>query len=184
MRRQFTFRYIVFGGMLGILYSCSLFQNNPPRFEAQAVKESDMVEVKNDAALTTFDIFSPGGIGSATIHLTSGKLPRKILLRLHLKGLEEFRFSAGGKTILLSVSSTGENRVRQNLRKENGQSEEWHIMDADSPYWMEMNIKSANSGEGGKISVEEGYFEIEVPEYFLKKEISGFSLRWIDFYRE
>lgn len=183
MLRNFTLNNMILWGMLGLLLSCSVFRGAVPKFEAQPAKTSDRVEAKNDAALTVFDIFSPGGIGGAEIHLASGKLPRKMLLRLYLKGLEEFRFSAGGDTILVSVSSSGENLVRQSLRMKNGENREWQGIDSSSPYWMKLRIVPANN-EDRKIPLEDGYFEIEAPEYFLKKEISGFSLSWIDFYRE
>jgi hypothetical protein len=176
--------FVALGGMLCILYSCSLIRSAPPEFEVKTVKTVDRVGVTNKTNLTIFDIFSPGGIGGAEIHLASGKIPPQIVLRLHLKGLEEFRFSANGETILVSVSSSGENRITQSYRREKEKTGDWQVIDTNSLYWTELKIVSKNSGTGSKIPVKEGHFEVEVPEYILKKEVSGFSLHWIDFFRE
>ena len=63
----------------------------------------DRVQVTTDAGTAIIDLYSPTGIGSATVTLPR---PQPVLLHLHLNGLEELRFAYGEVEVLAAVSST------------------------------------------------------------------------------
>ncbi len=65
----------------------------------------------NDTLL--IDITSPTGIGSAAIEKTAGQWPGQIVMRLHVKGLENFKFKYGDTSIDLAVSSQSDQAVQR-----------------------------------------------------------------------
>lgn len=164
--------------------ACRTSHNTLARFEVIPKKEADQIEVSFEDQAAVFDIFSPGGIGGAEVKLASGNLPEKILLRLHLKGLEEFRLTAGDKTLQAEASSHGDNAIRESISAIRNDSDGWRKLDPNSPYWMDVQIVDPEAKTAPKVPLKNGYFEVAVPKYFIKKKISVFSIRWIDFYRE
>jgi hypothetical protein len=111
------------------------------------------------------DITSPTGIGSAAIEKTSGQWPPKIVMRLHVKGLESFKFHYGSNTVEISVSSTTK-AVRETLVQDGMMS----TLGPNDDAWMNVTPNS-------------GYFDIEAPAGFLKSGENKFTIEWIDFYR-
>ena len=93
-----------------------------PSFDITPDKPADQVKAKVEKDTATFDVFSPSGIGSATITLTKGCWPTTVVLRLHLTGLESLAVSNGkiklmgsvlshsGKTKRLYLTEDGEER--------------------------------------------------------------------------
>lgn len=115
------------------------------------------------------EITSPTGIGSASITLGEGVVPRDIVVRLHLAGLEQITFAYAGATVQGSLSSVGEPAVRQEVLLPGAAAPE--AIDEDSPYWLTI------------ASLDEGGFDVRVPEDFLASGARAFALSWIDFYR-
>lgn len=169
---------------MGGFSACGTAHNNLAGFKVTPKKEADQIEVSLENREAIFDIFSPGGIGGAEVKLVSGTLPEKILLRLHLKGLEEFHLTADDKTLLAAVSSHGNNAVQESISAANNDNDGWRTIDPDNPYWMDIHIVDPEAKPVPKIPLKDGYFEVAVPKYFIKKKISAFSIDWIDFYRE
>ncbi|NTU63893.1 MAG: hypothetical protein HGB05_10960, partial [Chloroflexi bacterium] len=116
--------------------------------------------------LLLIDITSPTGIGSATIEKTAGQWPPRVVMRLRVKGLESFKFRYGDTIIDVSVSSHGDNAVRETYE----QPGKMGAAVSGSPYWM-------------AVTPGEGYFDLEAPADFLKSGESQFTIEWIDFYR-
>lgn len=116
--------------------------------------------------LVLIDVTSPTGIGSVAIEKTSGEWPPKVMIRLHVKGLENFKFTYGAKTVEAAVSSQNAQLVREVL----AQAGKASTLSAGDPYWM-----SVTRGRG--------YFDIEVPADFLASGESKFTIEWIDYYR-
>src|SRR5262245_62174031 len=77
-----------------------------PVFTVTTKNQDDQVDIQHENGITTADIHSPTGIGSATFELVSGAMPESVILRLHLKGLEEFRLVSDQATIAASGSSS------------------------------------------------------------------------------
>lgn len=135
------------------------------------------VAINNDSALV--EIFSVSGIGRADLEAAAPALPQKLILRFHLRGLEELRFAYDEKIIALSLSSAPEQGVRQTLQQGGGQTQS---LTAQSPYWMKVRVV-APEGEKDKRPLPAGYIEVEAPPDFLAGQHRKASLHWIDFYR-
>jgi len=152
-------------------------QPQEPDFIVITKNPDDQVDIQyeNDSAL--IDIESPTGIGSATFELESGRMPGNLKLRLHLRGLEQFRLISVQEQIWASVSSGGTGTVdHQTLLSSGAESP---LLPGD-PLWMEIGIVSE---AGENIPLEDGYFEVIVPREFLQNTETTFEIEWIDFYR-
>jgi hypothetical protein len=145
---------------------------------ATADRPDARVTASADAQQALVEIFSPSGIGGAAVEITSAALPRTIALRLHLRGLEELRFAYAGTTVMVSISSTGDNAVRQTYL---GAGREQAITES-SPYWMNIRL-APGSGSPATIPLQDGYIEVEAPKDFFASRQTKFAIQWIDFYR-
>jgi hypothetical protein len=125
------------------------------------------------------DIYSESGIGSAEILFPSQTRPANVILRMHLNGLEQLQMSYDDLVIQASVASSPPHIVRQRVRREEGELK----IEASSPYWMDINLVSGDAKVPAEIPLEDGYFEVDVPEDFLIGQYERVMLSWIDFYR-
>jgi hypothetical protein len=137
-----------------------------PTFRDTPLKGDPQIVFTTSNDLLLIDITSPTGIGGATIDKTSGQWPPKIVMRLHLKGLEDFKFKYGAKTVEISVSSQNTRLVREELVQD-GQV---GPLSAGDAYWM-------------NVTANPDYFDIEAPADFLTSGENTFTIEWIDFYR-
>lgn len=129
------------------------------------------MDIQFENGTSWIDIQSPTGIGSATFELESGTMPANMTLRFHLKGLEEFRLTSAQDRISASVSSGDQTLLSSGT--------ETPLLPGH-PLWMKIEIVS-NAGK--KIPLEDGYFEVIVPQEFLLKTGKTFEIEWVDFYR-
>ena len=130
--------------------------------------------VNDDDAI--IDIFSASGIGQADFELVSEQMPKRILMRFHLRGLEELRLAYGEIVVSASMASTGEQGIRQSMSRAGEKPVE--ALTSNSPFWMKMRVTSRD-----KIPLREGYIEIEAPADFFTSGARKASIDWIDFYR-
>lgn len=155
-----------------------------PQLSVQTEGESRITAERDGQALV-LDLYSETGIGSARIALPQVENAREIVMRLHLRGLEQFTFAwpaaAPEATVRASVASAGEPIVRQELLRAGESSAE--PLDRQSPFWMDIGLVSAESGVPAAIPLQNGYFAVRVPREFLRSGQSSFALDWIDFYR-
>jgi hypothetical protein len=134
-------------------------------FSVTTKGEGDRITVQRGGNAAIIDVQSPTGIGSAVLRLVSGAMPERVLVRLHLGGLEEFRLSYAETIVAASVSSDSGHALVENDIP-NGE----RPLMAGHPLWMD-------------IKRENGYFEIAFPKGFAKAANDSFEIRWIDFYR-
>jgi hypothetical protein len=138
------------------------------------------VETKEDSAI--FEVISERGIGAASVVVIVGDFPPSVALKFHLKGLEELRFAYGETELLVSVSSSQGNTVRESvIFGSEGVDQETQIT-AESPYWMDVVILQED-GSPGTIPLDDGVIMVAVPEDFVSGAYDSFQIRWIDFYR-
>lgn len=133
------------------------------------------IRLQQNAAI--IDIFSESGIGEAAFEFIPDSLPPKILLRFHLRGLEELRFAYGETVISAAISSTGEHAIQQSLSRAGERQME--TLTASSPFWMKLRVVSREQ----KIPLRDGYVEVEAPADFLRSGARNATIHWIDFYR-
>lgn len=139
--------------------------------------QDDQINIHYDNGISTIDIDSPRGIGSAQLKLESGSMPESMILRLHLEGLEEIRFVSDLSTIAAFASSGEMFNVDQ---KAIVSGNEYFLTPMD-PLWMKIEIISSQTDK--RILLEDGYFEITVPKEFIQSAGNSFEIQWIDFYR-
>jgi len=149
-----------------------------PSFTISAEGAGNELSVNVEDEIAIVDVRSQGGIGSATIELVSGTLPKNIVIRLHLKGLEEFRLSYDQTLITASVSSGEGGSVGQSVGAPDGDGTP---IAPGSPFWIAIRIVPDQATP--YVPLDRGYFEITLPDDFLQGAHHSFSIRWIDFYR-
>ena len=146
-----------------------------PVFSVTTKNADDQVTFQYKDNISTIEIMSPFGIGSAKFKLESGAMPEQIIIQLHVKGLEEFRLISAEHIISASVSSGG--LQAQSQRKISGNSEQ--VIRSLDPLWLDIEIVS----DSPTIPLEDGYFEIIFPKEFIQQTGDSFEIQWIDFYR-
>src|SRR5688572_529541 len=88
-------------------------EGDQPRFKITTKKKDDTVEVQADKDKAVFIVKSPFGISQAVIGRQAETWPKVVVLRLHLKGLENFRVSSGKVRLDAAVSlQEGKAKVR------------------------------------------------------------------------
>ncbi len=148
-----------------------------PQFKITTKRDNDKVEVKVEKNKTIFSVHSPSGISQTVIERTHGTWSDIVMLRLHLKGLENFNVSNGKVTLEAAVSSQDGN-VR--LWKD---GKEDSTLDSKSPYWIEIRMVSDVGKEATTIPLKDGYFEMQLPKTFFEGNPKSITVNWIDFYR-
>jgi len=144
-------------------------------FDIETQKPGDKVTVALDGETALVSIRSPSGIGGATIRSPRDHWPTKVILRLHLRGLESLSVSNGTLGLKGSIASHGGYAQRLYLTKQ-GQVEkvkpktEIRVLDADG------KPIAGRPGEGG-------YFEITLPSVLLEGKPKSLTIGWIDFFR-
>jgi len=135
------------------------------------------VEVRADKDKTLFIVNSPFGISNAAIERTGEKWPDAVVLRLHLKGLENFKVTTDKVKLEGSVSSQ-DGKVR--LWKD---GKEDAPLDAKSPYWMTIRMIGGDGKPAKAIPLKDGFFEMMLPKAFMEGNPKTITVGWIDFYR-
>ena len=151
----------------------------PPKFTIKTKRDTDKVEVKVEKEKTVFSVTSPFGISEATIERTDQKWPDGVVLRLHLKGLENFQVMSEKVTLNASVSSHNE---KQQVRLWKGGKEDAPL-DAKSPLWIEIGMIGADGKQDKDIPLKDGYFEIALPKAFFEGNPKSITVKWTDFFR-
>jgi hypothetical protein len=160
-----------------LLGACAPRQIIRPVFEIQATKPEDQVAFTWKDETAYFDIESPDGIGEAYIVRTEGDLPKIIVLRFHLRGLESLQVRFDTHQIQISVSSQSDHTILERARL--NQAEDESSLTSDSEYWIPIEIIS----ETKAIPLTDGYFQVLLPRAFYAAKPREFSIEWIDFYR-
>lgn len=162
--------------LLAVAVTTAKADENPP-FKIATKRENDRVEVKTEKDKVVFSVHSPFGISKAVIERAGEKWPNAVVLRLYLKGLEDFSVSNNTVKLEASVSSQ-DGKVR--LWKDD---KEDTPLDAQSPYWTEIQMVGSDCKPAKTIPLKDGYFEMQLPKAFFEGNPKSITLNWIDFYR-
>jgi hypothetical protein len=153
--------------------------DQPPPFKITTKQTNDRVEMKIEKDKVIFSVHSPFGISHAVIERTDEKWAHAVVLRLHLKGLENFQVTNGKVKLEASVSlRDGKPVVR--LWKD---GQEDTPLEAKSPFWIELRVLDKDGKPAQEIPLKEGYFEMQLPKEFFAGKPKGITVSWIDFYR-
>jgi type 1 glutamine amidotransferase len=152
----------------------------PSPFKITTKNAADRVVASIDGDTALFWITSPRGIGRATIERVGRQWPKRVSVRMYLRGLEGFRARGGGETTLeASVLSHSGHRRLLNLR-EKGQEK---AIGQHSPYWMEIKALDARGKPIKGLPRDGGYLKMVLPKVLFQGNPKTLSLGWIDFYR-
>lgn len=149
-----------------------------PAFKITNKRDNDRVEVQVEKDKVTFSVQSPFGISQATIEPMGEKWPDAVVLRLRLKGLENFKVTNGTVTIEGSASLQ-ERKPLVRLWKD-GQEDK--PLDTKSPFWIGVRILSDVGTPAKEIPLKDGYFELALPMAVFEGKPT-ITVSWIDFYR-
>ncbi len=152
---------------------------NGPKFNFDYRKKGphgspNSIEAVVQDSAVVFDVKSGFGIGSGKIKLEEGNWPEKVLVRLHLAGLEGFRVSNGKKILEgfhMSNKSNGTRKEELKIR----------MLDAKgNPVEGKYLLKAPGPNKSKRI---EGYYEATVPPSLLGPDVKELQISWVDFYR-
>jgi hypothetical protein len=149
--------------------------NATPRLRAMVRRADSAVDFHVEDGEVIVDVRSEFGIDTATIQRTGDAWPARIVVRLHLTGLESLQVTSGATTLEASLSSTGDPVSRVSLREGNNETS----LDPASPYWTEVRIV----GNDRTIPLESGHFEVRLPEKLFETNVAEITLQWVDFFR-
>ena len=121
------------------------------------------------------DITSPRGIDHLHVRRKGIAWPEKLVVRLRLKGLEQFVIATDTDSLAWSVPSHGEPASRMMRLVAN---EELPVAIED-PCFAAIRIVAKNHA----IPLNDGYVELTLPTKCLDGNPEEIKLRWIDFYR-
>lgn len=150
--------------------SCTSMPPADPPLALAAAREGTEVKIAESDSWSVVDIRCPRGIGWAEFTTPAGQHPRGVLIRLHLRGLEDCVIERGGRKVQLSVSSHGDLTIDQRL--EDGQ-----------PVPAEERIAVLvvpATGTAPRILLD-GWFELRIPAW--PTGYGRLRLSWVDFYR-
>ncbi|MGE0883924.1 MAG: hypothetical protein AB7P14_10300 [Blastocatellales bacterium] len=163
------------------LIGCSAFFVSPfaqpSRMTVAAEGEGNNVTIRDDGKTVMLDVSSRKGIGQATIKNISMTSPERVVVRLNLKALEEFRLSYDRIAVIAHVSND-DGDITQSFRLPDGDE---HTITPDSPHWLKIRIVSDETSP--RLPLDEGHFEITLPKDVIGKADRAFSIRWVDFHR-
>jgi hypothetical protein len=169
---------IVLLSAVGLLLTACGEDETPTTFQVDSTKADVDVRSTDQDGTVTFHIYSPSGIGDATIALTAGKMPETILVRLYVDGLEGLELSYGDALITVSAPANGP--ITEKVRLAGGEAD----LAPGNPYWIDIQPLPAQEGGLfiGDPMIPASYL-ITLPEDFHQSQQKNFHLSWIDFYR-
>jgi hypothetical protein len=165
--------------IVGLLPILAVAKDGEAKFKITTKRKDDAVEVKTGKDKTVFIIKSPFGISKAVIEREGKKWPDAVVLRLHLKGLENFRAS-NGKVTIHAAAGIQEGKEKVRIWRD---GKEDAPLDQKSPFWTDIRIVGSDSKPAKEIPLKDGYFEIGLPKAFFEDNPKSITLNWIDFYR-
>ena len=137
------------------------------------------MDVKAEKDKVTFSVHSPFRISHAAIERAGETWPDAVVLKLHLKGLEDFKVTSG-EVKLGGSASLHDGKPLVRLWKD---GKEDTPLDTKSPYRIEVRILGGDGKPATAIPLKGGYFEMPLPKALFDGNQKTITVNWIDFYR-
>ena len=151
----------------------------PARFTVTTRKADETVAVGGDRERTTFDVRSPSGISRAVVERTGDAWPKAVVVRLHLKGLENLKVSAGAVAV---GAAAGVRDGKVEARQWTPGKDETPLAE-DDPRRLVIRVFGKDGKTAARIPLDGGHFEVTLPAAFLRDNPKSLTVEWIDFYR-
>src|SRR5262249_2856738 len=165
--------------VVGLFAAGVLAEDGEAKFKITTKRKDDTVEVRANKVKALFILRSPFGISQAVIERVGDKWPNAVVLRLHLKGLENFRAS-NGKVTIHAAAAIQEGKQKVRIWK-NGKEDA--PLDEKSPFWTDIRILGGDGKPAKELPLKDGYFEVALPRAFFEGNPRSITANWIDFYR-
>jgi hypothetical protein len=136
-------------------------------------RRDDRITARAEGDRVVFDVVSPTGIGSATVTRKGAKWPERLMLRLHLAGLESVAVTSGTVTLSSSVQSHGQFTKQVQWTPD-------HVEPLDPGL---LRAFTSDGKPTDKLPGNGGWFELTFPKSMLEHAGEKLELSWIDFYR-
>ncbi|MBC8348460.1 MAG: alkaline phosphatase D family protein [Verrucomicrobia bacterium] len=152
---------------------------NGPKFNFDYRKKGphgspNSIEAIVQDSAVVFEVKCGFGIGSGKIKRVNGNWPKKVVVRLHLTGLEGFSVSNGKKILEGFHMSNKSNDARKEELK-------IRMLDAKGkPVEGKYLLKSLGPNKSERI---EGCYEATIPKSLLTEDAKEIQISWVDFYR-
>lgn len=114
------------------------------------------------------------------IERTGDEWPSKLVLRLHLRGLDGVKVQTKSAELSASYALTRDPPQIVSLRR--GDDEDVHLKPGD-PNYPEIRLIGNDGRPKTKIPLEDGYFELPLPRAIVDDNSPSVTIHWIDFYR-
>ena len=149
--------------------------------EAAPGKDDITTQISQENDLTIIDVYSESGIGHLELSSKDEKMATELILRLHVKGLENLTLERAEMVVEASVSSNTPHHISQSTSEAGAEPA---ALEPSDPLWLNIKMLNSDGSQSDKIPLEDGVFEIAVPPPLLLTG-SGDPLfvSWIDFYR-
>jgi hypothetical protein len=154
-------------------------KDEPTKFKITTKRKDDNVEVKVEQDRTVFAVKSPFGISQAVIERQEATWHKAVVLRLHLKGLSNFRAS-NGKVKVDAAVSIQEGKTQVRMWKDGNEDAP---LDEKSPFWTDIRIVSGDGKPARELPLKDGHFDVALPKAFFEGNPKSITVNWIDFYR-
>lgn len=128
------------------------------------------------------EIWCPSGIGKAEIRPLR-PWPNRVILRLHLAGLERLQLRAGGVVIEVSARSYPPFDREVFLRVVPPKGGNVCLQKQGDPFWMPIRALDATGEEVSGLPPKGGFWEIQLPTGLFHNACEPLLIEWIDFYR-
>jgi hypothetical protein len=150
-----------------------------PRFKVTLRRPDDTWGVKMSGPVAVFSLKSPSGISRAVIERGEEKWPKVVVLYLHLKGLENFRVGNGQYVLHATVKVKDGKIVMRQFKND----QETLKLQRTDPLWLNICPMSSDGKPATMLPLTDGYFEITLPDAFLRDNPKSITLHWVDFFR-
>jgi hypothetical protein len=177
--RRISLALLLLLGVTALAGDSDTPKHQAARFKVTTKRKDDAVEVRADKGKAVFIIKSPSGISQAVIERREAAWPKVVVLRLHLKGLSNFRASNGKVRVDAAVSNQ-DGKLKVRMWKD---GKEGAPLDERSPFWMEVHAVGGDGRPAKELPLKGGYFEMTLPAAFFEANPPSITLNWIDSYR-
>jgi hypothetical protein len=164
--------------VLALAVTAAAAGDTPP-FKITTKQADDRVGMKVEKDKVIVWVQYPFGISQALIDRKDEKWPDAVVLRLHLKGLENFKVTKG-KVKLEGSASLQDGKPLVRLWKDGKEDEP---LEARSPHWIDVRIVGGDGQPAKEIPLKGGYFELSLPRALFEGDPKAVTVSWIDFYR-
>jgi hypothetical protein len=164
--------------LLALAVTTAAAGDTPP-FKVTTKRADDRVGVTAEKGKVIVSVQSPFGISQAVIERGGETWPDAVVLRLQLKGLENFKVT-GGKVKLEGAASLRDGKPLVRLWKDGKEDEP---LDAASPHWIAVRIVGGDGRPAKELPLKGGYFELPLPGAVFEGNPKSITVNWIDFYR-